>query len=119
MVAVFNDLAYRIDRGPLTLLNGSEYIFGQLCGPVDRARGTGRGRRTLAGRWGLCRRLALGCCLSHCDAPFGTWIRALTVSRSRPGAIRTPTPAASVESARSGALASEGLRPSAIASLLW
>lgn len=41
MVDSVDELAHRLDRGPLTLLKGIEYLVGQLFGLVDRARARG------------------------------------------------------------------------------
>src|SRR5437016_2047175 len=87
MVDSVDELAYRLDSGPPTLLEGIEYLVGQLFGFVDRGRGTRSGRGALAGRGGFSRRAALAGRrrlsrrgapgLGHCDAPFSTWVRAL------------------------------------------
>ena len=58
MVDGVHELAHRLDSGPLTLLKGIEYLFGQLFGLVDRRRGTRSGRAALSGRGGLGRRAA-------------------------------------------------------------
>jgi hypothetical protein len=59
LVNGIDKLTNRVDRGPLTLLNGLEHLFGQFRRPDDRTRGTSRGRATLAGRRGFAAALRL------------------------------------------------------------